>query len=142
MKIIRIAKLDPQAIVPTRKHADDAGLDIYANGNHTIPPLSHDIIPSGITIEVPLGYVALLKPKGRNDHLLGAGVVDAGYQGEILVKIFNPVQTPLEIHHGDAIGQMVLLPIITPAVEEITLDHIHQEKSNRGNSGGIVNQYH
>ncbi len=141
MQTIRIAKLSDQAILPTRKHTADAGLDIYAHGEHTIPALRYAIIPSGITLEVPVGYVALLKPKGRNNHLLGAGVVDAGYQGEILVKIFNPTQTPLVIAHGEAIGQILLIPIITPMVEETDLEHIHQRKSDRGDSGGIVKQH-
>ena len=47
-----------------------------------------------MTVEIPAGYVGLVKPKGRNDHLLGAGVVDAGYQGEILVKVVNPFTPP------------------------------------------------
>lgn len=141
MQTIRIAKLVNQAVIPTRKHPEDAGLDIYANGDHTVPVFSHAIIPSGITVEVPLGYVALLKPKGRNDHLLGAGVVDAGYQGEILVKIFNPTNSPLVISHGDAIGQMLLMPIFTPVVEETDIHQIHHAKSDRGQSGGIVDQH-
>ncbi|MAT42689.1 MAG: hypothetical protein CL609_10130 [Anaerolineaceae bacterium] len=141
MQTIRIAKLSNHAKLPTRKHPEDAGLDIYANGDHTIPALNHAIIPSGITVEVPKGYVALLKPKGRNDHLLGAGVVDAGYQGEILVKVFNPTNQPLVISHGDAIGQMLLLPVVTPAVEEAEIYQIHQAKSERGQTGGIVEQH-
>lgn len=141
MQTIRIAKLTKQAILPTRKHPNDAGLDIYANGNHEVPAFHHAIIPSGITMEVPKGYAALLKPKGRNDHLLGAGVVDAGYQGEILVKIFNPTSRPLEIEHGDAIGQVLLIPVFTPVVEETDIYEIHQDKSNRGQSGGIVDQH-
>lgn len=141
MQTFKIAKLDQNAVIPTRKHPEDAGLDIYANGDHTIRALNHGIIPSGITVEVPQGYVALLKPKGRNNHLLGAGVVDAGYQGEILVKIFNPLQEELIINHGDAIGQMLLIPIITPAVVETNKDEIHQHESNRGETGGIVTQH-
>ncbi|NTW43286.1 MAG: dUTP diphosphatase, partial [Anaerolineaceae bacterium] len=85
MEIIKIAKLVPNAIIPTRKHADDAGIDLYASQNIAIPALSYTIVSTGITVEIQHGFVGLIKPKGRNNHILGAGVVDAGYQGEILV---------------------------------------------------------
>lgn len=141
MDIIKIAKLVPNAIIPTRKHPEDAGIDLYAVKDEIIPALSSAIISTGITIELKQGFVGLLKPKGRNNHILGAGVVDAGYQGEILVKIFNPINQPLEFHAGDAIGQLLVLPISTPAVLEVDLSEIHQNNSQRGDSGGIVTQF-
>lgn len=141
MEKIRIAKLDPNAIIPTRKHPTDAGLDLYAHAAIIIPPHSVGIVTTGITVEIESGFVGLLKPKGRNDHLLGAGVVDAGYQGEILVKIVNTKQMPLKIKPGDAIGQLVILPVFTPQVLEVSLAEIHQDNSSRGNTGGIMNQH-
>jgi dUTP pyrophosphatase len=140
METIRIARLRPEAILPTRKHPHDAGIDLYAAEAGHLPPHSNAIIPTGITVEILPGYVGLVKPKGRNDHLLGAGVVDAGYQGEILVKVMNPYPTPLEIHPGDAIGQLLILPIATPQVEETAADEIHRQASSRGATGGIVDQ--
>jgi dUTP pyrophosphatase len=141
MERIRIARLRPGATLPTRKHPADAGMDLYAAEAVSIQPHSAAIVPTGVTVEIPGGYVGLVKPKGRNDHLLGAGVVDAGYQGEILVKVVNPFTQALEIRAGDAIGQMVILPIVTPAVEEVPAEEIHREESTRGGSGGIVAQY-
>ncbi len=141
MQTIRIARLRDDARLPTRKHPADAGLDLYAVAAATLPPHSTAIVPTGVTVEVPQGMVALIKPKGKNDHLLGAGVVDAGYQGEILVKVVNPFSRPLEIRAGDAIGQMLLLPVFTPAVEEISAEEIHRQSSQRGGSGGIVSQF-
>jgi len=142
MNTIKIARLNTAAILPTRKNPQDAGLDIYACQETLIPAHTHGITPTGITMEIPQGYVAILKPKGRNNHLLGAGVVDAGYQGEILVKIFNPTNEPLLIRSGDAIGQILIIPILTPAVEEVSLESIHILRSTRGDSGGIVEQHH
>jgi len=141
MEIIRIAKLVPNAIIPTRKHADDAGIDLYSSQDVIIPALSHAIVSTGITIEIHQGFVGLIKPKGRNDHLLGAGVVDAGYQGELLVKVFNPINQDLLIKTGDAIGQLLVLPIATPSVLEVDVSEIHQKDSQRGNTGGIVSQF-
>lgn len=141
MKTIRIARLRPSAVLPTRRHPQDAGIDLYAADAALIPPHSSAIVPTGVTVEIPPGFVGLVKPKGRNDHLLGAGVVDAGYQGEILVKIANITAHPLQIRPGDAIGQMLILPIETPQVEEVTPAEIHHQVSSRGGSGGIVEQF-
>lgn len=137
---LRIARLRPDATLPTRKHPEDAGLDIYAVDAVTIAPQSFAIIPTGITIEIPTGLVGLLKPKGRNNHLLGAGVVDAGYQGEILVKVANTTNRHMTFLPGDAIGQLVLIPVFTPAVLEVTPDEIHTKKTERSDSGGIVSE--
>ena len=140
MQTIKVAKIEPNAFLPTRKHPADAGLDIYANCHMVIKPHSFSIVSTGITLEIADGYVGLLKPKGRNNHLLGAGVVDAGYQGEILVKVANINEEPLEIKPGDAICQLLILPIYTPKVLEVSLDQIHTDNSSRGMTGGIVDQ--
>ena len=140
METLRIARLRPDAVLPTRKHPNDAGIDLYAVDADTIPPHGFGILKTGVTIEIPGGYVGLLKPKGRHDHLLGAGVVDAGYQGEILIKVANPSPIPLEIPAGMAIAQLLILPVLTPAVEEVSPQEIHPQESARGNSGGIVSQ--
>ncbi len=141
MQTIKIAKIEPNAFLPTRKHPSDAGLDIYANCHVVVNPHSFTIVSTGITLEISEGYVGLLKPKGRNNHLLGAGVVDAGYQGEILVKVANLNEQPLKIKPSDAIAQLLILPIFTPSVLEVPLDQIHSNNSSRGTTGGIVAQH-
>ena len=138
MKVIKAARLQDNAILPTRKHPDDAGIDFYAVEEKVIPPHGTEVVGTGITVEIPQGYVGLMKPKSRNDHLLGAGVIDAGYQGEIRIKIANITDAPLYIAYGQAIGQMLILPVETPAVEECPLDQIHRTRSERGATGGIL----
>lgn len=141
METIRISRLRPDAILPTRKHPEDAGLDLYAVEAVLVPPHAIGIVATGITVDIPAGVVALIKPKGRSNHLVGAGVVDAGYQGEILVKVVNPLDQPLEFQPGDAVGQMVLLPVLTPRVEEVPPEQAHRRASSRGGTGGIVEQH-
>ena len=138
MEKIKAAKLSDQAILPSRKHPDDAGIDFFAVEPIVIPPHSFDVVKTGITIEIPSGYVGLLMPKSRNNHLLGAGVIDAGYQGEIRIKIANVTDEPLSIAYGQAVGQMLIMPIVTPAVEEVKFENIHKEVSARGATGGIL----
>ena len=68
-------------------------------------------------------------------------MVDAGYQGEILVKVVNPYPRPMEIRPGDAIGQLLIVPIQTPRIEEVPAAEIHRQASTRGGTGGIVEQF-
>ncbi|MDD5371356.1 MAG: hypothetical protein PHQ40_19930 [Anaerolineaceae bacterium] len=137
MNIIKVARLHPEALLPTRKHPADAGLDLYVLGPAAVDPHSCQVLPTGITVEISEGYFGLLKPKGKNDHLLGAGVVDAGYQGEILVKVVNPYDHPLVFPAGAAIAQLLVLPIVTPLVQEVDPASLHATASRRGSSGGI-----
>ena len=138
MKNLKAARLFDNAILPTRKHPDDAGIDFYAVEPVVIPPHDFGIVKTGITVEIPKGFVGLMMPKSRNNHLLGAGVIDAGYQGEIQIKIANIKDVPLEIEYGMAVGQMLILPVFTPAVEELPYEEIHQTVSERGATGGIL----
>ena len=138
MKTIKAAKLREDAILPTRKHPDDAGIDFYSVESVWIQPNNFKIVKTGITVEIPKGYVGLMKPKSRSNFLLGAGVIDAGYQGEIQIKVANVGLGTLTIAYGEAIAQMLIVPVETPAVEEVPLSGIHQEASERGATGGIL----
>jgi dUTP pyrophosphatase len=137
---MRVAKLREGATIPTRKHPDDAGWDLYAFGGHTVKSHSFKTIPAGVTIEIPKNVVGLIKPKGGSNYLIGAGVVDAGYQGEIMVKVFNVYKMPVHIQHGQAFAQIVFLPLYDAGSElnEVSLDDIHQVKTLRSATGGIL----
>ena len=137
MNQIRVARLHPDAILPTRKHATDAGLDLYALESCTIGPHDLGVVRTGITVEVAAGYFGLVKAKSRNDHVVGAGVLDAGYQGEVLIKVINPYDRPLEIPAGQAIAQLLIVPIQTPEVVEVDPAAIHAQVTPRGATGGI-----
>lgn len=135
---LKVMKLHENAIIPTRKNPTDAGLDLYSLEDYYIEPNSHCICHTGITIEVPEGYFFLIKPKGKNNHLVGAGVVDTHYEpGEFLIKVVNYSSKFLYIKQGDGIAQAVLIPIITPELEEV--EDI-EAKSERSAQGGIIEQ--
>lgn len=139
MIVIKFAKLDEDAKAPTRNHLNDAGIDFYALGSYEIHPHSVKIVRTGITMEWPLGFMGLAKPKGANNYLIGAGVVDAGYQGEMLFKVFNILDDAIIIYHGDAVAQVVILPVVTATPVEYDTEEIHKIKTDRGDSGGIHN---
>jgi dUTP pyrophosphatase len=134
---LRFAKLDLNATTPTRKHATDAGVDVYSNEEVRIAPFSYRVVSTGVTFEVPPGTMLEIRPKGRNNHLIGSGIVDAGYQGEILVKVVNYSWRRLHIHQGEAIAQLVQIPVICEPVEELPPQEIHRQSSLRGGTGGI-----
>ncbi len=140
MRTLRYSRLDPTAKPPLRKHPADAGVDIFANETVTIPPFSAARVRTGLTFDVGAKAMLLAKPKSGSDFLLGAGVIDPGYQGEILIKVINYTPQPLTIQKGDALAQLVQVAIFTDPLEEVSQEEIHRSPSDRGADGGIVRQ--
>jgi dUTP pyrophosphatase len=134
------AKLDQEAKNPIRKHPMDAGVDVFALKNGVVLPFSSKIISTGLTFEIPQGYMLEARPKSRHNHLIGAGIIDTGYQGEILIKVVNYGIMPMRIKKWDPIAQLILVKIETPPLEQIDLMNIHEQESERGGTGGIVSQ--
>ena len=130
MKVV----LDPGAIMPTRAHTLDAGYDLYSREDAVIFQNSSGKFDTGVHIEIPAGYVGFLKSKSGlnvNNGIQSEGVIDAGYTGSICVKLYNHGSQAVEIKKGQKISQLVLLPIITPDLEQVdTL-----EDTERGNGG-------
>ena len=134
---LKFSRLSPAAQAPTRKHPTDAGVDVYASEDAWIPPFSTRVIHTGVTFDVPPGTLLQVWPKSRHNYLAGAGVVDAGYQGEILIKVVNPSWKPLRVRRGQAIAQLVHLPVLCEPLKELPAQELHREPSERGGSGGI-----
>jgi len=141
---MRVALLTDTALVPTRKHPDDAGLDLYADleDKYVIElfPGDVEVINTGVTVEIPTGCFGWITNKSRNDYIIGGGIVDENYQGELLVKVINVTNKRIEIKHGQAIAQLLILGHIRPLVEVVDPLEIHKVESKRGSDGGIVRQ--
>jgi dUTP pyrophosphatase len=112
-------------------------VDVYANEQVTIAPFSSRAVRTGVTFEIPEGTLLQVWPKSRHNHLVGAGVIDAGYQGEVLIKVVNYSWKPLRIRCGDALAQLVQVPVLTEPLEELPPQEIHRMRSARGGEGGI-----
>ncbi len=126
--------LDPGAYMPTRAHATDAGLDLYARESVTIPAGGSGIFDTGVHISLPHGTVGMLKSKsGLNvkKNLLCEGVIDEGYTGPIVAKVYNHGQQDVTIEAGMKLVQLVILPILTPELELV--DSL--EDTARGDGG-------
>lgn len=133
-------QLDVGAIMPTRAFEDDAGLDIFSPCKAVIKGRYdewHDnsaCIDTGVHIEIPKGYVGFLKSKsGLNTKhgITSEGVIDSGYTGSIVVKLYNNSNKDYRVEKGQKISQLVLLPIITPELELV--DEL--EDTERGSGG-------
>lgn len=126
--------LDDGAYMPEKAHNADAGFDLRAPSKVIIPPKSSRIIPTGVHAEIPFGYVGFLKSKsGLNvkNGILSEGVIDSGYSGGIVAKLYNHSNKEKVFEKGDKITQLVILPI--PDVEMIQVDSL--EDTERGSNG-------
>ena len=126
--------LDEGAIMPTRAHEDDAGLDLYSQENQIVSAKEAGYFDTGVHIEIPKGFVGMLKSKsGLNVRygIVSEGVIDAGYTGSIVVKLYNHSGRDYRVKRGDKISQLVILPIITPELEEVK----ELEQTSRGSGG-------
>jgi dUTP pyrophosphatase len=127
-------KLDEGAYMPTRAHENDAGYDLYSRENEFLPMYDSKVFDTGVHVEIPKGYVGMIKSKsGLNVHngITSEGVIDCGYTGSIRVKLYNNGNQNVWIQKGQKISQLVIMPIITPDLELV--DEL--EETERGNGG-------
>lgn len=125
---MRLLREDAQ--LPSRAHAGDAGLDLYAREPATLAPGERVSVGTGIALEIPPGHAGLVMPRSglaaSNGIALvnSPGLIDSGYRGEIRVLLLNTDrERRFEIEPGDRIAQLVVTPVVqaTPvAAAELT----------------------
>lgn len=128
-------KLDKGAFMPVRGHKDDAGLDLRTPIAFGIDPGGSAKIDTGVHIDIAPGLVGMLKSKSGLNVKFGItseGVIDAGYTGSIVAKLYNHGDSPVVFSAGDKITQLVLLPVYIPD-ELVVVDEF--EQTERGNAG-------
>jgi dUTP pyrophosphatase len=126
--------LDPGAIMPTRAHETDAGLDLYAKNNAVIRPNTWANFDTGVHVAIPKDFVGLVTSKSglmTKEGLTSRGTIDSGYTGSIRVALFNHGWKTVVIKKGQKISQLVILPIVTPELEVV--DEL--EETDRGTGG-------
>ena len=126
--------LDRGAKMPTRAHPWDAGLDLYSRETSTMWPNDSAKFDTGVHVEIPEGYVGLVKSKSGlmvNREIITDGTIDAHYTGSITVKLFNLGQRPYRVHAGDKIAQLVIVPCLLPDLEQVN----SLEETDRGDCG-------
>lgn len=132
--------LDEGAYMPEYAHfGADAGADIRTPTPVTVMPHSAVIIDTGIHIEIPRGFVGMLKSKSGlnvNKSILSEGVIDSGYTGTIRVKLYNHGEQTVTFERGDKVTQLVVLPFLAGEFEQVdSLDDTERGAGGFGSTG-------
>ena len=126
MNPIKVKKLRPGAQLPTYGTAFSAGADLYACLEEpvTIAPGETKKIPTGLSMEIPVGCAGLIYARsslGTKQGLAPAnkvGVVDSDYRGEFMIFLHNHGSQTQTVSHGDRVAQLLVTPVFTPGFEE------------------------
>ena len=127
-------RLDPGAYAPTRAHSTDAGLDLRAMRGGTVPPGGSAIFETGLHVQLPPGTAGILVSRSglKLTHgITSDGLIDEGYTGQIMVKLYNHGWHPYEVRAGDRITQLVVIPVLYETIENVT----ELEPGDRGERG-------
>ena len=123
------------AFMPVKAHADDAGWDLRTPKQVYLMPDNSVVIDTGVHMNIPKGYVGMLKSKSGlnvNYGITCEGTIDSGYTGSIKAKLFNHSNDPYMFEAGDKITQIVFIPI--PDVQLVKVDALNAD-TERGDNG-------
>lgn len=126
--------LDNGAYMPSRGHESDAGLDLRTPKAVTVPAYGSAIVDTGVHVELPRGCAGLLVSKsGLNvkHDITSTGLIDDGYTGSIVVKLYNHGGEDYELEAGDKVTQLVVTPVICESLEQVS----ELNPSERGDNG-------
>lgn len=127
-------KLDSVAYLPVREHPTDAGLDLRAMWGCIVPAKDSAVFHTGVHVQLPKGTCGILVSKsGLNTKhdITSTGLIDEGYTGEIVVKLYNHGGYDYEVNAGDKISQLVIVPCLYEDVEVV----YKLDGAERGNKG-------
>jgi dUTP pyrophosphatase len=139
-KNIQIELLNEDAIFPEYAYPTDSGFDLYSTEEVKLSPFGRALVPTGLKLSFDIGYEIQVRPKSGLALKQGItvlntpGTVDSGYNGEIMVIVFNTNQTEFTIPKGMKIAQAVLCPVVNGKYVNLQLvDKI--ENKDRGANG-------
>ena len=136
---VLITRLDPELPLPRYAKGGDAGADIVSRIDISLAPGERALVPTGIAIALPDGYVALVHPRSglaikHGVTMVNApGTVDAGYRGELQIILINHDKTEaVSFKRGDRIAQLVI-----QRVERAEFVEVHELPGSGRGSGGF-----
>lgn len=137
---LKVKKLNEEAVLPNYSYEDDAGFDLYSVEKIVLKPMQREQISTGISMQIPKGYVGLIWDKSGVSHNGGiktlGGVVDSGYRGEIKVGVINLSDKDFIFGEGDKVAQMIIQKKETCDIVEVDeLESSHREDRGFGSSG-------
>lgn len=135
---IKIKKLDPKAVIPTRGSDAAAGVDLHAPKALVIHPNSNGVVSTGLAVEIPDGYFGAIFARSGMATRKGlrpancVGVIDSDYRGEIKVVLHNDSDIIRPVQEGDRVAQLVILPY-----EPIEFDEVDKLNDTDRGIGGF-----
>jgi dUTP pyrophosphatase len=137
--MLKVKKLSPDAVMPTVAHpGEDIGYDLYSAEELTIPARGAAGVHTGIAIEFAPAAGGIVKTRSglaKKRLMCNAGVIDAGYRGEIIVLMENLGDQPYTIRKGDKIAQLLEHPFLAGEVSESELSDAARGARGFGSSG-------
>lgn len=127
----------PRGFLPTRGHANDAGLDLYVSEDVVVPPHQFVDIPTDVAGALPEGFWGLLTGRSstlrKHGLLVHMGVIDQGYRGELFAGVMNLTDEPVTVHRGDRVAQLILVPMPDCQLTPYRVDRLPD--GDRGSDG-------
>ena len=119
---LKIKRLTEEAVIPTRAHVGDAGLDLYSLEEYTLQPLERHLFKTGIAFGIPPGHYGQISDRSGNAYKRGltvlGGVIDETFSGEISVILYN-TGDGVQISKGEKLAQIIILPYVAPDMVEV-----------------------
>ena len=135
---VPIKRLDSSVALPSYAYEGDAGLDLRSSEEVTLAPFERRLISTGLAVAIPEGYAGFIQPRSGLAYKQGLsmantpGLIDAHYRGELKICAINlDAHTPIVIHKGDRIAQLVIQQV--PVVNLVEVDEL--EETDRGAGG-------
>lgn len=140
-----VRRFDPDAPLPAYAHPGDAGADLTTRVDLRLEPGERALVPTGIGVAIPEGYVGLVHPRSglaarHGLSIVNApGTVDSGYRGEIQVALVNlDPREPLELRRGDRIAQLLVQQVERARFVEVDeLPGSARGSGGHGSTGGF-----
>ncbi|MFC4336414.1 dUTP diphosphatase [Salininema proteolyticum] len=141
---VRIVMLDPDLPQPSYAHPGDAGADLRSREDFALEPGERRLVPTGVAVEIPEGYVGFITPRSGLAHRLGVtgvnspGTIDSGYRGEIRVNLINLDRSEtVAMERGNRIAQLVIQPVVRARFTAVdSLEESARGEGGHGSSGG------
>lgn len=136
---VQIKKLNEDAVIPQYAHKTDAGADVYAIEDVTLKPHETQLIKTGISVAIPVGYEIQVRPRSGLSLKTGLrvanapGTIDSDYRGEVCVIMTNTANLSQTINKGDKIAQLVISAV--PMIDWVEVDELDSTERGEGGFG-------
>lgn len=142
---VLLRRLDRDVPLPAYAKSGDAGADLCAAAEVTLAPGERALVPTGVALALPDGYVGLVHPRSglaarHGISIVNApGTIDSGYRGEVLVNLVNlDGERPFTVRHGDRIAQLLVQEVARADFREVeVLPDSERGQTGHGSSGGF-----